>query len=64
MTAEECIERIMQVLSKDITVSEGTQFHIDGSSTTIINPGMDLLDRLMDISSIIKKYYKKENKAK
>ena len=49
-------------LSRDITISEGPQFHVDGSSTTIINPGTDLLDRLMDISSIVKEYYKKGNK--
>ena len=62
MTAEECIDRITEVLSRDITISEGPQFHVDGSSTTIINPGTDLLDRLMDISSIVKEYYKKGNK--
>ena len=61
MTAEECIDKITKVLSRDITISEGPQFHVDGSSTTIINPGTDLLDRLMDISSIVKEYYKKEN---
>ena len=58
MTARECIDKIAKVLSRDITVSEGSQFHVDGSSTTIINPGMDLLDSLMDISSIVKEYYK------
>ena len=62
MTAEECIDKITEVLSRDITISEGPQFHVDGSSTTIINPGTDLLDRLMDISSIVKEYYKKGNK--
>ena len=62
MTAEECIDKITDVLSRDITISEGPQFHVDGSSTTIINPGTDLLDRLMDISSIVKEYYKKGNK--
>ena len=65
MTAEECIDKIAGVLSRDITVSEGPQFHVDGTSTNIINPGTDLLDRLWDISSIIKKYYyKKGYKAK
>ena len=65
MTAEECIDKITGVLSRDVTISEGPQFHVDGSSTTIINPGTDLLDRLWDISSIIKEYYnKKGNKAK
>ena len=62
MTAEECIDEITKVLSRDITISEGPHFHVDGSSTTIINPGTDLLDRLMDISSIVKEYYKKGNK--
>ena len=62
MTAEECIDRIAKVLSRSITVSDGPHFHVDGSSTTIINPGTDLLDRLWDISSIIKEYYKKGNK--
>ena len=61
MTAEECIDKIVGVLSRDVTISEGPQFHVDGSSTTIINPGTDLLDRLMDISSIVKEYYKKGN---
>ena len=62
MTAEECIERITKVLSRDITIAKGPEFHVDGSSTTIINPGTDLLDRIMDISSIVKEYYKKGNK--
>ena len=55
MTAEECIDKIAGVLSRYITIA-------DGSSTTIINPGTDLLDRIMDISSIVKEYYKKGNK--
>ena len=59
MTAEECIERITKVLSRDITIAKGPEFHVDGSSTTIINPGTDLLDRIMDISSIVKEYYKR-----
>lgn len=62
MTAEECIDRITEVLSRDITIAKGPEFHVDGSSTTIINPGTDLLDRIMDISSIVKEYYKKGNK--
>ena len=61
MTAEECIDRIAKVLSRTITISNGPIFHVDGSSTTIINPGTDLLDRLMDISSIVKEYYKRHN---
>ena len=59
MTAEECIDKIANVLSRGITISDGSHFYVDGSSTTIINPGTDLLDRLMDISSIVKEYYKK-----
>ena len=62
MTAEECIDKIAKVLSRDITIAKGPEFHVDGSSTTIINPGTDLLDRLWDISSIVKEYYKKGNK--
>lgn len=62
MIAEECIERITEVLSRDITISDGPHFQVDGRSTTIINPGTDLLDRMMDISSIIKEYSKKGNK--
>ena len=64
MTAEECIERITEVLSRDITISEGPEFldaiSVDGSSTTIIAApgGTDAIDRLMDISSIIKEYKK------
>ena len=61
MTAEECIDRIDGVLSRDVTIAQGPHFHVDGSSTTIINPRTDLLERLMDISSIVKEYYKKEN---
>ena len=55
MTAEECIDRIVKVLSTPVKVSEGPYFHIDGSSTTIIAP-MDALDRLFEISTIIKTY--------
>ena len=51
MTAEECIERITDVLSRR-------------STATIVSNGTDLLDRLMDISSIVKEYYKKGYKAK
>ena len=61
MTAEECIDRIAKVLSRTITISNGPIFHLDGSSTTIINPGTDMLDRLWDISNIIQEYYKKGN---
>lgn len=58
MTARECIDKIAKVLSRNVTIAEGPQFHVDDSSTTIINPSTDLLDRLMDISSIVKEYYK------
>ena len=59
MTSEECIDRISKVLSRTITITNGPIFHLDGSSTTIINPGTDMLDRLWDISNIIKEYYKR-----
>ena len=52
MTAEECIDRIAKVLSRTITIT-------NGSSTTIINPGTDMLDRLWDIANIIQEYYKR-----
>lgn len=45
MTAEECIDRITKVLSR--------------GATTVASGGTDLVDRLMDISSIIKEYYKR-----
>ena len=47
MTAEECIDRITKVLSR--------------RPTTIVQGDTDLVDRIMDISSIVKEYYKKEN---
>ena len=57
MTAEECIDRITEVLSRDITISEGPQFHVDGRSTNIIYPsGKDTLERLFEIGRIIKEY--------
>lgn len=47
MTAEECIDRIARVLSR--------------RATTIACPGgTDLVDRLMDITSIVKEYHKKD----
>lgn len=59
MTAEECIDRITDVLSRDITISDGPHFQIDGRSTNIIYPnGKDTLERLFQISSIIKEYKK------
>ena len=60
MTAEECIDKITEVLSRDITISDGPHFQIDGRSTNIIYPGgTDAVDRLMDISTIVKEYYNK-----
>ena len=60
-TADECIDRIAEVLSRDMTISDGPHFHMDGRSTNIIYPsGKDTLERLFEISSIIKDY-KKEN---
>ena len=62
MTAEECIDKIIEVLSRDITISDGPHFQVDGRSTNIIYPGgKDTLERLFEISSIIKEY-KKGNK--
>lgn len=59
MTAEECIDRITDVLSRDITISDGPHFQIDGRSTNIIYPnGKDTLERLFQISSIITEYKK------
>lgn len=64
MTAEECIDRINEVLSRDITISDGPHFQIDGRSTNIIYPsGKDTLERLFQISSIINEY-KKEGVAR
>ena len=61
MTEEECIDKIAKVLSRDITISEGPHFHVDGSSTNIIYPGgKDTLERLFEISSIVKEYYNKK----
>ena len=57
MTAEECIDSITEVLSRDIAISDGPCFHIDGSSTTIVY-GKDTLDRLFEISGIISEYRK------
>lgn len=57
MTADECIDRITEVLSRDITISDGPNFQIDGRSTNIIYPdGKESLDRLFEIGSIIKEY--------
>ena len=57
MTAEECIDEITKVLEKDITISDGPNFQIDGRSTNIIYPdGKESLERLFEIGSIIKEY--------
>lgn len=66
MTAEECIERIEEILGKDITVSEVPQFLMDGTSITIMYPvGKETLMRLVEISDIIKEWRKKnKNKSK
>lgn len=45
MTAEECIDKITRVLSR--------------RATTITPGGTDLVDRLMDIVSIVKEYHKR-----
>ena len=59
MTAEECIDSIIEVLSRDITISDGPHFQIDGHSTNIIYPsGKDTLERLFLISNIINEYKK------
>ena len=58
MNAQECIDEIAKVLAKDITISNGPKFQIDGRSTNIIySSGKESLERLFEISSIIKKYY-------
>ena len=57
MTAEECIDRITEILSRDITIAEGPHFQIDGRSTNIIYPdGKESLERLFEIGNIIKEY--------
>ena len=64
MTAEECIDRILEIVSRPIEVSGGPHFQIDGRSTNIVYPGgKDTLERLFEISTIIKEY-KEGNKAK
>jgi hypothetical protein len=57
MTAEECIERIEEVLSREITVCNRPEFHIDGTSTTIAFPGgKETLERLFEIGNIIREW--------
>lgn len=63
MTAEECIDRIVDVVSRDITISQGPYFQIGGRSTNLIYPnGKDTLERLFQISSIIREYKKGSDK--
>lgn len=57
MTAEECIDRIWEIASRPIEVSDGPHFQIDGRSTNIIYPGGKCtLERLFEISNIIRMY--------
>ena len=59
MTAEECIDKIIDVLSRDITVSNVPEFHVDGSSTTMLWPnGKETIERLLEISNIVREYKK------
>ena len=60
MTARECIDKIAKVLSRDITIAKGPEFHVDGSSTTIINPGTDLLDRIWTFQASSRNTTRKE----
>lgn len=62
MTAEECIDEITKVLSRDITVSDGPHFQIDGRSTNIIYPdGKESLERLFEIGNIIREWRNMKN---
>lgn len=62
MTAEECIDHILEIASRPIEVSDGPHFQMDGRSTDIIYPGgKDTLERLFEISNIISMY---KNNAK
>ena len=57
MTAEECIDHILEIVSRPIEVSDGPHFQINGRSTNIIYPGgKDTLERLLEISNIIRLY--------
>lgn len=57
MTAEECIDCIWEIASRPIEVSDGPHFQIDGRSTNIIYPGGKYtLERLFEISNIIRMY--------
>ena len=62
MTAEECIDKIAKVLSRDVTISDGSYFQMDGRSTNIIYPGgKESLERLFEIGNIIREYKKGDN---
>ena len=57
MTSEECIDRIWEIASRPIEVADGPHFQIDGRSTNIVYPGGKYtLERLFEISTIIKEY--------
>lgn len=57
MTAEECIDHILEIVSRPIEVSTGPEFHVDGSSTTIVFPGgKDTMEQLIEIARIIRIY--------
>ena len=57
MSAEQCIRRIEEVLSRDITISYRPQFHVDGSSTQVVyQGGKETLERLIEISNFIKQW--------
>ena len=57
MTPEECIERIEGILSREITISDRPQFHVDGSSTQVVyQGGKETLERLIEISYVIKQW--------
>ena len=61
---KECLERIIAVLQRGVRISDGQQFHVDGTSTTIIS-GMDAVQNLMEIGIIVNEYIKhKERESK
>jgi len=61
MTSEECIDKIVEVISRPIAESDKPVFHMDGSSTTIAFSsgwGKDMLCRIDEIGLIINEYKK------
>lgn len=59
MTAEECIDKIVEVISRPITLADKPVFHVNGSSTTMVFPGgKDMLCRIDEIALIINEYKK------